>query len=515
MKNIKYLLLLLLTTGCADNLDITNPNQLTTDDYWETPAQALAGVNAIYNSMLPDGAYMRMYPSLNDGRGDDIKGDSPWADLVQVANFTIPTTSGPVQWVWRENYQMVWRANQVLANVPDIEMEDGLKNRLLGQAYFLRGLAYFNLANMFKVVPVITSLPTTSEDFNPPTAPEEELWAQIFSDFQEAGNLLPASYNDVSGPDQGQLGRATKGAAIGFLGKAHLYRKNWQSAADALGQLINGPLNIYSLVPNYRDNFTESNENNSESVFEVQFAHPDIVGGSDMNWAGEPNANWKQVSAQAVTYGMDERGFSDFLPTQWIYEEYKMERTVDGHLDPRLLATIASYEPDENSTTIYGDPWPYAQDKIYPRKYTRDGFPGIVNEFDFNSGINYRLMRYADVLLMYAEAMNELGKTADAYPYIQEVRDRAMLPGLATVRPNMSQEEMRGQLAHERALEFASEAIRINDIIRWGWLYDNAKLEMLKSHDAEFNTWTPGNEYLPVPQRELDINPNLSPNPAN
>jgi hypothetical protein len=250
-------------------------------------------------------------------------------------------------------------------------------------------------------------------------------------------------------------------------------------------------------------------------LFEVQFADPSQVGGTVMNWGGDPAANWKQASAQACTYSMDGRGYSDFLPTQWIYNEYKLERTKDDKSDPRLLATIASYEPDDNSTTVYGDAWPYAPDKIYPRKYTNDGKAGYANEYDLNSGINYRVLRYADILLMYAEALNELKQTTAAYPYIQQVRDRANLPDLATTKPGMTQDEMRDQIAHERALEFAIEGQRINDIIRWGWFYDANKLAMLKTHDADFNLWSPGNEYLPIPQTELDVNKKLSPNPAN
>jgi starch-binding outer membrane protein, SusD/RagB family len=131
------------------------------------------------------------------------------------------------------------------------------------------------------------------------------------------------------------------------------------------------------------------------------------------------------------------------------------------------------------------------------------------------SGINYRVLRYADILLMYAEVLNELNRTAEAYSFIQQVRTRATLPELATVKPNMTQAQMRDQLAHERALEFAIEGQRINDLIRWGWFYNPTKLAELKAHDADFNTWTAGNEYLPIPQQELDVNKNLTPNPAN
>ncbi|MDJ1483794.1 RagB/SusD family nutrient uptake outer membrane protein [Cytophagaceae bacterium YF14B1] len=516
MNKIKYsLLLLLVMMGCNDRLDLTNPNSQTTGTFWQTESQAIAGCDAIYNSMIIDGSYMRMTPALSDARGDDMSGDSPWVDYVQVSNFTIPTTSAPVQWVWGAWYQLIWRANQVLENVPGITMDEDLKKRILGQAYFLRGLAYFNLANTYKVVPIITSTPKSSTDYYPASATEEEIWAQIFSDFQNAKDRLPVSYGNVSGVDAGQIGRATKGAATGMLGKAYLYRKQWQNAADQFNLLINGPeLNIYSLVSNYRDNFTASNENNSESLFEVQFAGPNEVGGSVPNWGGDPTSSWKQVSGQACTYGADGYGWSDFLPTTWIYNEYKQEKTKDGKTDPRLLATIASYEPDDNSTTVYGNPWPYATNKIYPRKYTNDGL-GVANEYDLNSGINYRVLRYADILLMYAEALNELGQTAAAYPYIQQVRDRANLPDLVASKPNLAQTQMRDQIAHERALEFASEGQRINDIIRWGWLYDADKLAMLKTHDPDFNTWTAGNEYLPIPQTELDVNKNLLPNPAN
>jgi len=211
---------------------------------------------------------------------------------------------------------------------------------------------------------------------------------------------------------------------------------------------------------------------------------------------------------------MDGKGFSDYLPTRWVYNEFKLEKTTAGKSDPRLLATIASYEPADNSILAYGAPWANPQTNIYPRKYTNDGL-GPAFEAIGESFINYRVLRYADILLMYAEALNELNRTAEAYPFIQQVRARAGLPDLATVKPNMTQAQMRDQLAHERLLEFSIEGQRINDIIRWGWLYNPTKLAELKTHDTDFNSWTPGNEYLPIPQTELDLDKNISPNPAN
>lgn len=192
--------------------------------------------------------------------------------------------------------------------------------RILGQAYFLRALSYFNLANTFKIVPLVH---TTEFNKDPGTYPasatEEALWNQIFTDLQAAETALPVSYNDVDSMDKGQLGRATKGAAAGLLGKAYLYRKDYAKAATQFEKLINGPLkNVYSLMPDYRDNFKDVAENNRESLFEVQFTS----GGSSDNWCCEPNSTWIQWTSVSITYGMDGKGFSDYLPTRWIYNEY-------------------------------------------------------------------------------------------------------------------------------------------------------------------------------------------------
>ncbi|WP_442589757.1 RagB/SusD family nutrient uptake outer membrane protein [Pedobacter sp. AW31-3R] len=517
MKKIfSYIILGLLFTGCSKELDIPNPNSQSVTLFWKTSADAQLGVNAIYNSLIQDGTYMRMFPALTDVRGDDFTGDSPWGDLVQVGNFSIPSNSGPVQWIWATHYQMVWRANQVLINVPAIEMDEDLKTRILGQAHFLRGLALFNLANTYQKIPVPLELPTDKSKYFTPTASDEQLWGQIYADFTAAKEMLPVTYANVSGPDVGQTGRATKGAATGMLGKAYLYKKQWSQAAAEFNELISGAQSgKYALVADYRDNFKEINKNNVESLFEAQFGQPDVVGGIIMNYGGEPNANWKQVSSVGRTYAMDGFGYSDFLPTRWIYDEFKVEKTTEGKSDPRLLATIASYEAADNSITAYGRPWPHAQTAIYPRKYTHDGLNWAGNDDQENSGINYRILRYADVLLMYAEALNELGRTTESYTFIQQVRTRAKLPNLATTKPGMSQVQMRDQIAHERALEFSIESVRINDIIRWGWLYDATKLAELKAHDPDFNTWRAGKEYLPIPLYELNTNPNIQRNSAN
>ncbi|WP_207427950.1 RagB/SusD family nutrient uptake outer membrane protein [Pedobacter sp. SYSU D00535] len=524
MKKLQYFLvaLVVILAGCDKKLDLANPNYPTTATYWKTADHAFAGINGVYNALALEGTYTRSFPGLTDSRGDDFYGASPWADLVLVGRFTIPSNSAPVEWIWRDHFLVVYRANQVIANVG--KMDEGVlsaeaKNRIVGQAYFLRALAYYNLVTTFKAVPLITEPPADQNNYYPPTASEEALWTQIFEDLKDAEELLPLDYANVTGPDRGQKGRATKGAAAGLLGRAYLYRKLYPLAAQQFEKFLlpGGVLyNKYSLMPNYRDNFKSVNENNAESLFEIQFT---AEGGTDGNWTGEPNANWRQFEAFSVTYappGETWGGFKDYQPTRWIYNEFKQEKTITGQSDPRLLATITSYEPADNSTTVYGRPWPYAStNELYTRKYTYDGLGLHQKEAFETGGINYRILRFADILLMYAEVLNELDRTAEAYPFIQAVRNRANLPNLATTKPSMNKVQMREQIAHERALEFAIEGQRINDIIRWGWLYDPAKLAELRQHDSDFNSWQPGKEYLPIPFQELNTNKNLSPNSAN
>ncbi len=527
MKISKYILIGLTAAfsfSCEKDLEQVNQNQIGSDQYWQTEEDLADGVTGIYNRLLRDGAYMRTLPSLQDGRGDDVTSASPWTIYPLTAKFTVQADYDVLQWPWRDFYDLIDKANSVLYYAPEIEFEDqDYKGRLEGQAYFLRALAYFTLINNYEQVPLVLEPALSRDEYYPETATPEETWAQIESDLLNAKELLPETYVGVSGADNGQLGRATWGAATGLLGKVYMFQEKWSDAEEVLGEVIES--GVYSLVPDYADNFTMNNENNSESLFEIQFGNF----GTDGNWVGASTSNWRQGCAINFNYGIGAfGGYTDLDISEWIYEEYQQERCVDGTLDPRMYTTIVSYEEeydtytDGRSNTIFEtNPWEsgvLSTEEIYIGKYTYARIPGYTIESDGILGastINYRVMRYAEVLLLYAEALNELGNTNAAYPYIQEVRDRANLPDLATEMPNMTQAEMREQLAHERALELAVEGIRFFDIQRWGWLYDSEKLEELRAHDSEFDTWTEGNEYLPIPQVELDVNPNLSPNSSN
>ena len=497
--------LAVVTTSCVDDEDLTqlDPNNDAVDSFWKTDQDALEGINAVYGSLLTDGTYMRSTPLLLDAKADDSRTNSPWPSMYNVGHFNSNVADAAIYgWAFETYYQGIYRANQVLTNVPDIEFEDAaLKNRILGQAYFLRGLYLFHAVNMFKNVPI----PLDVEVYHPQKS-NEEGWAQVIADFKTASELLPNSYVGITGLDAGQKGRATKGAALGYLGKAYLFTKDFTNARTTFKQVID--LGVYSLVSNYRDNFTTANENNLESLFEVQFSRD--AGGVDLGWGGAPASGWGKTSARAITYAPRAFGWTDVQPTWALFNEFQEEKTKTGDVDPRLDATIFYNKP---GTKLYGRDFaafyassPGDLNDLFCRKYQNsDG--EFADEYDWRSGINERLLRYADILLMYAETLNETGDTPGAYTYIQMVRNRVNLPDLSVTKPGMNQDQMREQIGHERFLEFPLEGHRFDDIRRWGWLQNPTKLAWLKARDAEFNSYTTGREYFPIPQLEMDNNP--------
>ncbi|CAD0000785.1 RagB/SusD family nutrient uptake outer membrane protein [Flavobacterium chungangense] len=498
--------LFVLATSCVNDEDLVqaDPNLETTGSFWKTDADAMQGLNATYAALVTDGAYQRSTPLCLDLKADDSRSESPWGAMLNVGRFNSDVYNFDIYgWAYETYYIGINRANQVLSKVPGIAMEDAeLKKRILGQAYFLRGLYLFHAVNMFKNVPV----PTEPAAFYPQKT-QAEGWAQVIADFKMAADLLPTSYNNVTGLDAGVKGRATKGAALGYLGKAYLFTKDFENAKTTFKQVID--LGVYSLVANYRDNFTEANENNSESLFEVQF--DSSLGGTNIfPHGGIPGPTWNLASARAVTYGARGFGWRDVQPTRTLFNDFQIEKTVANEVDPRLIATIMYNKP--GGVTLYGVDFathyansPGDLNDLFCNKY--ENSETKTDEFGWKSGINERILRYADILLMYAECLNETGDTPGAYTYIQKVRDRVNLPNLATAKPGLTQTTMREQIAHERFLEFALEGHRFDDIRRWGWLEDLTKLAWLKSRDDEFNSYVKGREYFPIPQKEKDYNP--------
>jgi starch-binding outer membrane protein, SusD/RagB family len=525
MKKIYIVMLaaVLLGLGCKKSeLNITNPNQPTTQQFWLTASDAQLGVNAIY-STYHRAALNRWMHFLTIIRADEgfSTSPAPWIrnyyDLFNYENYN----DGLIADLWKDCYIGVNRCNQVLDNVPKINMEAGLKQQLLAEASFMRGFFYYTLGLHYGNVPIILHQPANPDEYYPPSSTQEQVYAQAIKDFTDASANLPVSY-DANGK-----GRATKGAAFGMLGKVYLQQHKYQEAKDALQWLAEGPgASVYSLVPNYRDNFIETTENNTESVFEFQNAANPIDAFDNDAGDGDPNH-----TPDKLNYGTSippffaprPIGFTDGQAHRWVVWEFLKENQTNGQRDPRIAATFLYDSTDvrgPNFTMVYGQTWAsrnYSNDPddpiavatnktVYYRKFLDDAtMDGEV----FHSGNNYRYLRYADVLLLYAEAVNALGQTPQAYQFVDKVRQRAGLAPLSVAMPGLNQQQFLDQLKHERITELTGEGHRWEDLVRWGDLSP-----ALASRDKGFaNFVTSKNELLPIPQFDLDNNPNLKQNP--
>ncbi|WP_018617721.1 RagB/SusD family nutrient uptake outer membrane protein [Spirosoma luteum] len=505
MKNkLLYLSLIAvsLLTACDRNLDIVNPNQLTAQSFWKTDADALAGVNAVYSTMHRGGIsrWMLFYYII---RSDEGRSQSPATDIVNnMDQFLITDYNyGNAVAVWNDNYIGVNRANQVIDNVPNIPMDATLRNRYIGEAKFLRAMYYYHLVTLWGNVPLI--LQTSVVGDKPASATMAQVWAQIEKDLTEAAAVLPTTY---SGAD---VGRATKGAAYALLAKAYMQQQKYTESLTPLQWLVEGEgKTVYALVPNYRDNFLITTENNRESVFEWQFQINTAEYTDDDSQT--PNQNYGTSIAQF--FGPSGIGWSDGEAQRWPTREF-YDKTTTGARDPRLAASFlfdSTNVKGPDSTIIYGQTFTqrYGRDnkRVWFRKFQNDHWK---NEEGYRSPNNWRYIRYADVLLMYAEALNATGKTTQAYPYVDQVRQRAGLPTLTMARPGLTQTQFLAQLKHERVTELSGEGHRWNDLARWGDLGPQ-----LASRDPAFSTFVKGkSELLPIPQLDRDLNPNLTQNP--
>ncbi len=508
MKKILFLIITasLITTSCKKDFDEANPNQATISSFWKTSDDAQKGVNAIYS------VFHRGYAGFSRAmyfhgmlKGDEGYGSGGDGGLNTLMSFAMNDANfGLTADTWDNLYVGIYRANQVIAYVPDIEMDAEMKKRLICEAKFLRGLFYYHLTLYFGRPPLV--LEPSQPTMQPRNATPEEAWAQVAKDFTEASADLPTSYGSAD------LGRATKGAAYAFLGKTFLQQKKYAEAATAFAWLVTGPgATIYSLMPNYRDNFLITLENNKESVFEIQHARKDDENGDDdIN----PGIRMNTGASIAKFYAPGGPGYQDGAARRWVVNEFHLERTTTNGRDPRLAASFLFDSTDiggPTATNVYSETWAQryglSNSMVFYRKLLNDHWR---NTELFNSPNNYRMIRYADVLLMYAEALNGQGQTAAAYPFVDRVRERAGLRKLSVAMPGLSQTQFLQQLKHERITELSGEGWRFADLQRWGDLSP-----ALANRDAEFQNFVVGkHEYYPIPRRDIDLNPNLTQNPG-
>ncbi|MBL4560680.1 MAG: RagB/SusD family nutrient uptake outer membrane protein [Labilibaculum sp.] len=562
MKSINIILTMLAIiagiTACDDELDVTNPNNQTTYDFGDSESELQEAVIACYNRIRLEGTFARVGYTMDAVRGDEVWNSSQqW--YINYDNLNSPGTNEVGdEWIWRDNYHVVNRTNFVLSKVDDVELSEDSYNQIKGQTLFLRSLAYYNLVTYYQTVPLITDYASYS-DINTMYASnntQDEVLDQMEADLTTAMQILPS--RDEGG--EWAQGRVTSGAAAGYLARALMFRHKFDEAYTVLRDIIAGNYGNYELTADYGDNFREDRENNSESLFEVQFMDYG-TGGTDEEWT-PVNISSEATQGHAVesNYASQQLGsWGDLAGAPWLYNLFKKENCTDGRLDPRLYWTLVTYEDEygiytDLSTAAYPDGDPrnntvYQQDITEtPVSNTSQGgisiakftnartniYSSITN--GLHCGINLRLMRYSDVLLRAAECENEInGPTQIAINYINEVRQRVALYDLQ-VADFPSADALFEHIANvERPKEFGCENGRGIDLLRWGFFYDADRLNQLIEHayykrdgtasteeltaetadDSSFEYYNTGHEYFPIYQSTLNANPNLVGNSAN
>jgi hypothetical protein len=495
---------LLAATGCKkDLLNQTNPNTLSVAQYWLTASDANKGIIACYSGVQQYACYGHSWQFIT-ARSDESYSQSPFVELAVFTRFVQANNNFFISaFAWNDYYRTIYRCNQALHHIPDIKMDATLQKQYVAEARFVRALMYFDLDSFFGNVPLITEDPTVTTRVKQVTPAEVE--AQVILDLQAAIPDLPVTYPTAD------LGRATKGAAQALLAKMYMQQHKYQEASTLFAGIISS--GKYSLVPNYLDNFTESNENNSESLFEVQYTGSVLDVGQ-----GQDNASASEGYDRPNFFGPPIYSFADVQPRQWLTAAYTdstvalVAGTKKHAIDPRRdISIISALNPDK----FYGKTFAqlgYNPSQQYWRKYLNDRTRTTPE--NFTSGINFRVIRYADVLLLQAEALNELGQTAAAVPLVNQVRARVGLAPVSTANSG-SQTALRLYMRDERGRELAGEGQRWFDINRWGLLDNQAGLDYLIAKDPDFTNFVLGkSKLLPIPQTDIDLDPTIKQNPG-
>ena len=515
----RYILIITLIiaaiTACDEDalLNQTNPNSLAPSNFWRTAEDAKLAIIGAYAPFTDIWYYTRFEIFLSDYRDDLVNGFAV-SERTAAGNFNADPASNGAKWVWSAMYKGISRANEVIYNVPMIdEMDETVRNNIIGEAYFIRAFNYFNLLNYWRNVPLILVPSGQVENAREvPQADPAEVYNQIIADLEEAEKLLPDSWGPAD------LGRARKIAATAMIGKTHLYHEKWDLAKAAFQKVMDQEGSIVDLTDDYRDNFREASENNIESIFEVQFKN---------------NADGKQGwCADCANHGAGAAFHNDLVTrpfgnqdgmriNQWALDLFLDEATINGETDPRAWSTLFwdnTANPGPSTTTTYqGEVLTesYFLGQTYEEAWgssANDGQVFATKHLDFEqgyesaqaggwhrSGNNLRVLRYADVLLMFAEAEFEInGSSVAALDAINKVRARADMPAFTTITLQ--------DIRDERVKELSLERTRYYDLLRWGLVQERIvnNPDNVKSESGGTGAYRPGREYIAIPQDEMN-----------
>ncbi|MGF6927391.1 hypothetical protein QFZ48_002891 [Chitinophaga sp. W2I13] len=491
-----------LFTACSDKyLELDDKQNLTENTFWTTRQHALQGITASYAALQGhDGSmwtfFEEVYITLSY-KADDIDNNKNEPYGKNLAAFVNSADEGGPWNLWATCYAGIGRANQVIEKVPGITaMTEKERNEIVAEAKFLRAYNYFILVNGFENVPLVLKFEKDLTKLQTPQSPAADVWAQIEKDLTEAEAVLPTAYPDA------YKGRATKGAAKALLAKTYLFQEKW-TAAEAKFREIYGQ---YTLNTNYIDNFNGTKENGPESIFEVQFS-------GDRSVSDERHP----FNFEVRPYALD--GWELFYPSDWLVTTLMKDKTATGGYSDRVYGTIFFNDPASKmwDLNIPANLVPYADvagNLSHPAFFNKYAYPN--DRGGSYVGTNISLIRYADVLLMLAEATNENGGTAAAIDLVNEVRNRSHAKPIAA--GSLNKEQLREQIRnHERPVELAMEfGIRWFDLVRWGRgaTAKQPVKALLTNHGkaAAANYVEDKHIRYPIPLKEINVNPLLKQN---
>jgi tetratricopeptide (TPR) repeat protein len=479
---LAFLLLAFLWAGCDGFTDLAPISQRNVEEYYDQTRDFEVALNGAYDALQDDGTYGRNYWVLtemrsdNTDQGDDVTGLA--RALAVINDFEESTTSGVIQTAWSASYRGVERTNVILDRLDTFDGDEAFENQIRGEALFIRSLLYYNLANTFgriqlKLEPTPTSDPGSSAQQGIQVSAPSDVYTQIAADLELAQGLLPDAYpNDPQILSNEGPQHATSGAANALLGKVYLSLGQAGNAQTALERVVSSSAD-YELLPNYADLWGLANENNAESIFEVQFSTNNPNESSSFTNTFAP-ADYT-VPGEGPLTG---EGQAENRPTE------SMENAYEAG-DERFAVSMGTQYTDANDGET--------NEARFIRKFESQPFA------DGQAGNNWPVLRYADVLLMLAEAVGGSDGTGTAtdgrsgWDLINEVRNRA---GLA----NVTQDNFYERLLQERRVELAFENHRWADLKRF-----DAQYGVGLNSTFDEGTVAPDRQLFPIPQREVDV----------
>jgi len=494
MKKILYTGFIILASffiSCSDFLD-KEPYEDPSAEVLSDKESAMALVNGAYQPLQRPKLYNMRIWTLDIISGNSEVGAGGGTDgieTVDIANFVTTTDNASALDIWRGPNPGILYCNTVLESVPSMDIDQALKDRCVGEAKFLRAHYYFILVQLFGDVPMTVSTPKPGDDLKPSRTDKMTIYNEIIiPDLKDAIELLPPR-EEYSGSD---IGRASKGAAAGMLAKVYLTLGMYTESlaicnmVESLG---------YTLNPDYSDCFggEGKNKNTAESLFEVQYYG---LTKADF-WSDENQANWLSTYMGPRNSG-------------WVGGAYGWNQPT-----PEFVSQYEEGDLRKDKTLLYEGCPPF-EGNSYKSNMSNTGYNlrkflvplSVSPDYNTNSA-SVIVLRYADILLMKAEALNELGQTSDAEEPLYQVRKRAGLTNRDDVE-GLSQEQMRDKIRQERRIELAFEGHRWFDMIRW----ENGQYALDFLHSIGKINASQKHLLFPIPQKEIDTNPNLKQNPG-